>query len=239
MVMNKKLEAVILAVMCFILTIGICIQINTVNDNGSTVSGSQKQNDLKSQVLKMKEKYENQYADLERVEKELEKEREGATNNNSELAELESKIKKDNLILGNTDVTGAGIMVTLTDGKTDATAIDPSYFLVHAENILQVVNEMRNAGAEAISINGERVVNTTAISCDGNVIVVNGKKVNSPIQITAIGLAELLSTLNRPGSTLENFKEDSGKIVDFKKNTKLEIQKYTGVINFKYAKTVK
>ena len=122
MVMNKKLEAVILAVMCFILTIGICIQINTVNNNGSTVSGSQKQNDLKSQVLKMKEKYENQYADLERVEKELEKEREGATNNNSELAELESKIKKDNLILGNTDVTGAGIMVTLTDGKTDATA---------------------------------------------------------------------------------------------------------------------
>ena len=235
MVMNKKLEAVILAVMCFILTIGICIQINTVNNNGSTVSGSQKQNDLKSQVLKMKE----QYADLERVEKELEKEREGATNNNSELVELESKIKKDNLILGNTDVTGAGIMVTLTDGKTDATAIDPSYFLVHAENILQVVNEMRNAGAEAISINGERVVNTTAISCDGNVIVVNGKKVNSPIQITAIGFTELLSTLNRPGSTLENFKENSGKIVDFKKNTNLEIQKYTGVINFKYAKTDK
>ena len=98
---------------------------------------------------------------------------------------------------------------------------------------------MRNAGAEAISINGERVVTTTAISCDGNVIVVNGKKVNSPIQITAIGLTELLSTLNRPGSTLEYFKENSGKIVDFKKNTNLEIQKYTGVINFKYAKTVK
>lgn len=237
--MNKKVEAIILAVMCFILTIGICIQINTVNNNGSTVSGSQEQNDLKSQVLKMKEKYENQYAELEKIENELEEEREGATNSNSELADLESQIKKDNLILGNTDVTGAGIIVTLTDGKTDSTAIDPSYFLVHAENVLQVVNEMRNAGAEAISINGERVVNTTAISCDGNVIVVNGKKVNSPIQITAIGFTELLSTLNRPGSTLENFKENSGKIVDFKKNTNLEIQKYTGVINFKYAKTVK
>ena len=196
-------------------------------------------NDLKTQVLKMKEKYENQYAELERVEKELEKERENTTNNNSELADLESQIKKANLILGNTDVTGTGVRVTLTDGKTDSSTIDPSYFLVHAENILQVVNEMRNAGAEAISINGERVVTTTAISCDGNVIVVNGKKVNSPIQITAIGLTELLSTLNRPGSTLEYFKENSGKIVDFKKNTNLEIQKYTGVINFKYAKTVK
>ena len=56
--MNKKTEAIILGIMCFILTIAICIQINTVNNNGSTVSGSQKQNDLKSQVLKMKEKYE-------------------------------------------------------------------------------------------------------------------------------------------------------------------------------------
>ena len=237
--MTRKVETIILAVMCFILTIGICIQIKTVNNNGTTISGNQKQNDLKTQVLKMKEKYENQYAELERVEKELEKERENTTNNNSELADLESQIKKANLILGNTDVTGTGVRVTLTDGKTDSSTIDPSYFLVHAENILQVVNEMRNAGAEAISINGERVVTTTAISCDGNVIVVNGKKVNSPIQITAIGFTELLSTLNRPGSTLEYFKENSGKIVDFKKNTNLEIQKYTGVINFKYAKTVK
>ena len=59
--MNKKAEAIILGIVCFILTIAIFIQINTVNNNGSTVSGSQKQNDLKSQVLKMKEKYETEY----------------------------------------------------------------------------------------------------------------------------------------------------------------------------------
>ena len=237
--MSKKAEAIILGIMCFILTIEICIQINTVNNNGSTVSGSQKQNELKSQVLKMKEKYENEYSALQRTEKELEKEREGATNNNSELTDLESQIKQANLILGNTDVTGEGVIVTLTDGKSDASAIDQSNYLVHAENVLQVVNEMKNAGAEAIAINGERIVGTSAISCDGNVIVVNGKKINSPIQISAIGYVELLSTLNRPGSTLEYFKNNSGKIVDFKKNVNLEIPKYTGVTNFKYAKNVK
>ena len=237
--MSKKAEAIILGIMCFILTIEICIQINTVNNNGSTVSGSQKQNELKSQVLKMKEKYENEYSALQRTEKELEKEREGATNNNSELTDLESQIKQANLILGHTDVTGEGVIVTLTEGKSDASAIDQSNYLVHAENVLQVVNEMKNAGAEAIAINGERIVGTSAISCDGNVIVVNGKKINSPIQISAIGLQELLTTLNRPGSTLEYFKTTSGKIVDFKKNSNIEIQKFTGVINFKYAKTVK
>ena len=69
--MNKKAEAIILGIVCFILTIAIFIQINTVNNNGSTVSGSQKQNDLKSQVLKMKEKYETEYVSLQRAEKEL------------------------------------------------------------------------------------------------------------------------------------------------------------------------
>ena len=58
--MNKKIETIILSIMCFILTIAICIQINTVKNNGSTVSGTQEQNNLKSQVLKMKEKYEMQ-----------------------------------------------------------------------------------------------------------------------------------------------------------------------------------
>lgn len=236
--MDKKVEAIILAIMCFILTIGICIQINTVNNNGSTVSGSQQENNLKSQVLKMKEKYENQYAELERVEKELEKERENIASSNTELAELESKIKKANLLLGNTNVTGTGIKVTLSDGKADPKILDAENLIVHAENVLAVVNEMKNAGAEAISINDERVTNTTAISCDGNIIIVNGKKVGSPIQITAIGFVELLSNLNRPGSTLETFK-NYGKIVDFKKSSNLEIPKYTGVLNFKYAKTVK
>ena len=204
--MDKKIEAIILSIMCFILTIAICIQINTVKNNGSTVSGTQEQNNLKSQVLKMKEKYENEYAALQRAEQELEKERQNATKNNSELEDLESQIKKANFVLGNTDVTGSGIIVTLA----------------------------------AISINGERIVNTSAISCDGNVIVVNGKKVNSPIQIFAIGYVELLSALNRPGSTLDIL-TGNGKTADLKKisNSGLEIKKYTGVISFKYARAVK
>lgn len=239
--MNKKVEAIILAIMCFILTIGISVQIKTVKNNGSAVTGNQQKNNLKSQVLKMKEKYENQYAELERAEKELEKVREQATKDNTELADLEGKIKKANTLLGNTNVTGSGITVTLTDGKGDSQLsqiLDAENLIVHAENVLSVVNELKNAGAEAISINGERIVNTTAISCDGNVIIVNGKKISSPIQITAIGLPELLSTLNRPRGTLVQLKE-LGKIVDLKKNSNLEVPKYTGVLSFKYAKNVK
>lgn len=235
--MNKKLEATVLAIMCFILTIAIVIQINTVKNNGTTRFGNQEESYLKSQVLKMKEKYEYQYAELDKIEKELEKTRQKATNSNTELEELENNIKKYNLLLGNTNVTGPGVIITLTDGKNDNSTLDVENLIVHAENVLAVVNELKNAGAEAISINGKRVVTTTAISCDGNVIVINGEKISSPIEISAIGLVELLSTLDRPGGTLEYF-SSLGKGVELKKSTKIQIPKYSGVTSFKYAKIV-
>lgn len=236
--MNKKLEAIILGVMCFILVIAIVIQIKTVNNNGATVAGNQEESNLRSQVLKMKEKYEDQYSELQKIEKELELARQQATSNNTELEELESKIKEYSILIGNTNVTGKGIVVTLSDGKTDQNLLDAENLIVHAENVLAVVNELKNAGAEAISINGERMVTLSAISCDGNVIVVNGEKVSSPIKITAIGLPELLSTLERPGGTLERF-ANYGKIVELKKSSNLDIPKYSGVFSFKYANTVK
>lgn len=236
--MNKTLEAVILGCMCFILVIAVIIQINTVKNNGSTVTMSQEESNLKTQVLKMKEKYENQYSELQKVEKELETVRQRATNNNTELEELENKIKEDNLMLGNTNVSGKGLTVTLSDGKTEANSFDVENLIVHAENVLSVVNELKNAGAEAISINDQRMVTLSAISCDGNVIVVNGQKLSSPLVITAIGLPELLSTLERPGGTLERF-ASLGKMVELKKYSNIQIPKYTGVLSFKYAKTVK
>jgi len=236
--MDKRIEEIILGIMCFILTIAIAVQIKTVNSNGTTVSINQTESNLKSQVLKMKEKYENQYVYLERAQEELKNVRQQVSSNDEELKELENTIKEYNILLGNTDVKGTGVTVTLTDGTTDINSLEAENLIVHAENVLAVVNELKNAGAEAISINGERVVNTTAIPCDGNVIIVNGTKISTPIKISAIGLTEMLSTLNRPRGTLALFSE-YGKGVELKKFASVEIPKYTGVYSFKYAKTVK
>lgn len=236
--MKSRVQALILGIMCFILTILIFIQIKTVNQNGTTVSMNQEESELKAQVLKMKEKYENQYAELEKLEKELEETRKSVTGHNEELKALEEKIKYDNIILGMTDVKGKGVTIIVQDGVANASTLNASDLLVHDLNVLSITNELKNAGAEAISINGKRVVNTTAISCDGNVIVVNGEKISSPIEISAIGLPEQLSTLDRAGGTLQRFVE-LGKKVSLSRSQKVEIPKYTGVFNFKYAKTVK
>ena len=81
-------------------------------------------------------------------------------------------------------------------------------------------------------------VNKSAISCDGNVIVVNGEKIGTPIVVSAIGPTSRLSTLERSGGTLEMKFRILGKTAEFKKINSLTIPKYTGIYSYKYAKTV-
>lgn len=238
-VLNRKMISIVLGLMCFALTLGICVQIRTVEESNSTVSNNYQENNLRAEVLKYKEKYDNKYNDLERAEKELEEKRQDSTKNNSELTKKEEEIKEGNKQIGLAEVTGEGVIVTLSDSKKDANSVlNPSSLLVHDVDILGVVNELKNAGAEAISINGERVIPTTSISCGGNIIYINGEKVGSPFEIKAIGLPEQLAGLSRPGGYLEILKNASVG-AELKKSNNITIPKYAGVIDYKYAKTIK
>ena len=234
---NKTKISVVLGIMCFALALGICIQIRTVKNSNSTVSSNYEENNLRAEVLKYKEKYDNK--ELEKAEEELEKERQNSTKDYSQLEEKEEQIKQGNKMIGLTEVTGPGVIVTLSDSKKDANSVlNPSTLLVHDVDILGVVNELKNAGAEAISINDQRIVPTTSISCGGNIIDINGEKVGTPFVIKAIGLPEQLAGLSRPGGYLEILKGASVG-VELKKSNNITISKYTGVINYQYAQTVK
>lgn len=235
--MNKKIQYLILGIMCFMLTIGIVVQIKTVNNNGTTVGIKQEESELKTQVLKMKEKYENSYEKLQKIEQELEVTRQNLTNNDEELESLEQQIKEANMLLGLTDVYGEGVTITLTDGVISSNTLKVEDLLIHDIDLVNVVNELKNAGAEAIEINGKRIVSTSSIDCDGNVISVNGEKITSPFTINAIGYPELLSTLNRAGGYLDILNDYNIK-TDFKKKDKISISKYLGIMSFKYAKSV-
>lgn len=235
--MNKKQIGIILGIMCLLLTYGICVQIKTVKNSNSTISQDYEENNLRAEVLKYKEKYDRKYEDLEKVEQEFEKEREDASINNKQLEELERQIKEGNKIIGFSEVSGPGVTLTLSDSKITGTTIttDLNDLLVHDMDILSVINELKNAGAEAISINEQRVVINSSIVCGGNIITINGQKVGAPFKIKAIGLPEQLAALSRPGGYLSILK-DYGIGTDLKKSDNITIVKYPGVINFKYAK---
>lgn len=230
---NKKKIALVLGIMCFALTTGICIQIKTVKNSNSTVSQNYEENNLRAEVLKYKEKYDMLLEETEKVDEQLQKEIEKATENNSELEESKNKINEGNKIIGLTEVTGSGVTVVIEDSDIDSNSvIDPNDLLVHDKDILKVVNELKNAGAEAISINEQRVILTTSIICGGNIININGERIGAPFEIKAIGSPEALANLERPGGSLSRLKERKIK-VSLKKDNNITIPKYSGVLNFK------
>jgi len=88
---------------------------------------------------------------------------------------------------GLSGVTGPGVEILLGDGGDVAVDGDPNDYLIHDTDITAVVNALVAAGAEAVEINGERVVATTPIRCAGTTVLVNSARLGSPYVIRAVG----------------------------------------------------
>lgn len=233
---NNKLKiGIILGIMCCFLTGGIITQIKTVQNSPTTVGKTQTENELRDSVLRWKEKYENAYEKLEKKEKELEKLREQVANSNESTKGLSGKLDKYNLMLGKSDLIGKGIIITLKDGEARSFGGDP---LVHAQDVMNVVNSLKNAGADAISVNNQRVVDSTAFNCIGNVITVNGEKVGVPFVIKAIGLpSQLYGSLTMKGHYLSILEAGGVQVsVDKVEKETIIIPKYEGIYKLEYAR---
>lgn len=235
--MRKERVALILGIVCLMLTYAICVQINTIKSASENLEGSVNDNaELKDEYLKWQSNYKTMYSSLEKAEKELENNRQSATENNDEDEQRTQDIALDNNYLGLTEVTGPGLTITLDDNRDISTdeVLNVSDYLVHEGDLLQVVNELFNAGADAISINDQRVTYNTSIMCDGNIIRVNGELVGVPITIKAIGYPERLEyALKRPDGYLD-IMENAGVVVKTKKEDNIKISKYEGVYSHEY-----
>ena len=235
--MNKKYIALTLGIVCLLLSLGISVQLKTMATTSSYTTGSSAENKLRDEVFRWKDKYDTVYKQLEEAEEVLEKERKSATENSTEAADLEKELLSAKTLLGQTEVKGKGVVITLDDNKAlvnmSSISIDPNVLLVHDGDIIQVVSILKNAGAEAISINDQRIVNTTAITCDGYVVRINGEKVGAPYEIKAIGSPEYLKGSLEVSGYIDMMIED-GVMVDIKKSNSITIPKYEGVLTHKY-----
>ncbi len=220
-----------------ILTMTICIQINTINAATQTVGTTLKDNsNLRDELFSVQGDYESLYKELEEKEKKLEETRQTAANNNKDDSQHEVEIKDSKTLLGLTDISGQGIIIRLDeDREVDSQeVVNINGYLVHEEDLLYIINELFNAGADAVSINEQRIVNTTSILCDGNIIRINGKMVGVPITIKAIGYPERMDyALTRPGGYLDTMANDGVK-VSVEKNENIDIPKFDGVYSYDY-----
>lgn len=233
--MNKRYIAITLGLMCLLLTAAIIIQINTNNLTDATVGKTLKENELRDEVLKWKEKYDRKYDELQRVEEELEQERQKSTSNDETSIKKQKELERINTYLGLTDVQGEGIIITLKDNITSK--FGTSDDIVHYSDLREIVNELKNAGAEAISINDQRIVPTTVINCVGTVVQINDKKVGVPFVIKAIGnQASLYGAITRTGGYAYYLKSNSIG-VDTKKSNNIQINKFSGALTQKSIKS--
>ena len=241
--MKKQQIAITLGIVCFILCVGAAIQIKTIqNTNNTTLAKTLVEDGLRDEVLKWKEKYDAVYAEFDNSEEKLEELREQVAQSGTSSSKNEEEMKQNNTYLGLTNVEGPGVVITLKDkqvtpSEVKESIVDLNYFLIHYSDILAIVNELKNAGAEAISVNGQRIVSTSSITCEGTVIKVNGEKIGAPFTIKAIGSPDLLYGLNRTGGYIWKINE-TGAIAEIKKSNDIKIEKYTGVLSTKYMQTV-
>jgi uncharacterized protein YlxW (UPF0749 family) len=216
------------------------------------VKGVRKMNAVQSQISNRVETLQQDYkAELEKNEKllqqilelqnDLTKYREQVTQSGGAAKILKEELSRAETIAGLTDVTGSGVVVTIKDGtnqNTNNIFYDDGYGIVHDSYLLTILNELRASGAEALSLNNERILATSEIRCVGPTVSVNNTKQAAPFEIRAIGNPDTLeSALKMPGGAIEQA-TFYGVEVSIKKSNKLLIKKYAGASTFKYAQAV-
>jgi len=234
--LKKNSIAIVLGVVCLFLSIAVAIQFRTIEETNNVVAGVLAENGLRDEVLKWKARYEEIYEEVQDEEKKLDKVRKEASADDENSSSDREELKQVNCLLGLTEVTGKGITIVLDDNKVaiaDGTIVgNLAEYLVHDDDLIRLVNDLKNGGAEAISINDQRIVNTTGIVCDGNVVRINGQKVSAPFEIKAIGYPErLIGAISFPKAILEELRTVGVVKEEPKKSNSITIPKYTGTIS--------
>ncbi|MGI6550278.1 MAG: DUF881 domain-containing protein [Syntrophomonadales bacterium] len=235
--MKFKGAQVSMAIVCLILGIMLAVQFRSNENSPRNPSGDrwteitvqlenlQRERDfLAEEVLSLREKLE-----------------ETASNQQGDaIKAIKDELTKANMAAGLVAVKGQGVIVTLNDSPRGLQpGEDPNLYLIHDEDLLKVVNELRAAGAEAISINGHRLVANSEIRCAGTTILVNVNKIAPPFVINAIGDPEILeSSLKIKGGWLETL-QIWGLQTQIQTSDSIEVPAFKGSMKFQYAEPVK
>lgn len=218
-------------IVCVVLVAVAFVQFKTVEQVNKTDIETMRDEELREQISLWKSKWEEANEQLQETYSKI-SEYNARLESNEEASELlEAELRKSQLILGTTDVEGEGVVVTLTD-----TAKNP----IEAEDLVDLINELRFAGAEAISINGVRIMNMTDIAdIDSYIIIKPSQRLVSPYVVKAIGnQTYLVSNLCLKNSGFIDKYNNSGKSVKLEKQRNIKIPRYSGSTDIKYMKEV-
>lgn len=231
---NKNTIAIslIAGILSLLLICSMFIQFKTINKSKEQDIEGLRNDELKTQIATYKSRYEETKAQYGENQNKILEYSETINDNKSSSALIDKEIQQSNTLLGLTDVEGEGVIITLKD--TD----EATYT---AEDLRTLVNELKYAGAEAISINDNRIINLTDIvSISESFIVINANaRISSPYIVKAIGdKTYLSSTLNIKNSGYVDLMKINYLDINVEQSNNVQIKKYNKEIEAKYMKEV-
>lgn len=219
-----KQAKILMVFICMILGIMLSTQFKSA-ENAKNSIAQQRVEDL-AERLKTAEKENSQ------VKSELKK-----LHEESGSAELARQIINLRAKAGELPMEGPGVKVTLDDSTVVAKPGDnANLYIIHDDDLLRLINELRAAGAEALAVNKERLLDTSEIRCAGPTVSVNNNRFSPPYEIIAIGNPKTLeSSLRLRGGVIETLKF-WGITVDVKQSDNIVVPGFKGTRHYDFAK---
>ena len=231
---DKLTISIIIGIMCFILMLVIFVQFRTISYTDINALETMQETELRKELTAIKTKYTEAYEKLQETNNMIIEYQETITTDKEASVLLEEELEKSRNLVGKNPVLGEGIVVTLADVEVG------KYGKIYASDLIELINELKAAGAEAISINNHRIINFSHIvDLSAGFISVNGERIVSPYIVKAIGdITYLESGLSQKQYGYIDTKVNEGKNVTLEKGENIFINAYGGTLGFKYAKEV-
>lgn len=227
---GKLIVTFTVGLMCLILTMLIFMQVKTINQTDISELEIMRESELKTEITTLKTRNDEIVAKLKETNSKI-LEYETAIIDGNETVELQEKeLKETEDLLGKNAVTGEGIVINLSNaGETKVTSDD----------LLELVNLLRDAGAEAISINEQRMIYSNYIvTINGsNYISINGNMIVAPYTVKAIGNTSYLeSAVAQKKYGYIDTKIAEGKDVTLERFTEITVPSFIGNMDFEYVR---
>ncbi|MFZ5965844.1 MAG: DUF881 domain-containing protein [Bacillota bacterium] len=228
------------SIVCVILGLVLALQFKSVQKDTGGVIPTLKAQELASELKKTKEEKQQLVEELNTLEAKIKEIEDAESKEDVLVKNLSAELEKYKIISGFRSVKGPGVIVVVDDPP-----LDPEFPYLNSsimdrpDFLLQIVNELVAAGAEAISINDQRIVSRTEISLAGDNINVNSVPTANPFTIKAIGNPETLeAALNIRYGFVDNIRTQFDIQVSIAKKEEIVIPRYNEIIKFRYAKPI-
>lgn len=224
---NKIIISFTIFFMCAILTAVVFMQFKTAKQTNLTDIENMNEEELKKEIISWQSKYKEIDEKLNETKKTMEQYNKTLQDNEESSKLIDNDLEDLKKIVGKTDVEGNGVIITLENNQEQD---------VTASVLLDLVNELKFAGAEAISINEIRIVNMTDIVDVNYIVQIEGQKTSAPYIVKCIGDEQYLdSTLNSKNGFIETY-TNSGLSIKMEDAQNIKINKYTGSTKINYGK---